>query len=564
MSIFLTRAKGYIEDVLSGKELVNKYVRQAVERHVSDLENGHKRGIYFDEDDARLYLDASTLFKHTGGEYAGKPFDLQPFQCFMIYSIFGWKKKKNGKRRFKRVYIETAKKSGKSEIAALIAWLCLLLDNEQGAQVYSVATTRDQALHVFRAAQIMAKYLRQDSHALRRKINVNKIRIYIEESESFFQPLASEYTTLDGINTHIGIVDEYHAHDTSFVSDTIRNSMVVRLQPLHFTITTAGFNLQGPCYRIARAEALQVLSGTVNDDSLFTLIYTLDDDDDWNDPKLWIKANPNIGRTVQMENMIDLYNAAKNGGSTREVDFKTKNLNIWVHSAYNWIPDEVFMNGKMDYSLADQSEREVMCWGGMDLGQTADLTCVAFLFDPDANNGKFIFHLFTWCCDRALEKAHERGYPYMDWQRAGLLDVTPGNVTEYGYIENKLREFRTKHHIVNIGYDRAMAIPTVINLEYDGFAMQQFNQGIMNMNAPTRTLEELFIANSAAHNGNDIMRYMFQNVVIVRDASGNMKITKKDPDKKVDGVVAMVMALGQYMDWKKDNGGLYSDGLKTL
>lgn len=567
---FYDRALGYVDDVMSGKEEVCVYIRQAVERHVNDLKKqGPKRGFWFDPQSAKRYLAAVSLLKHTrGSEFAGKPFDLQPFQCFAFMSIFGWKRyikgKKSHYRRFTRVYWETAKKSGKSEVAAALMWVCKLLDKEYGAQIYSVATKRDQAMHVFRAAKTMAKYLKRDSRRLAEMIDYNERRIYIEELESFIEPLPADSRSLDGIDTHVGVVDEYHAHDTSFVSDVIRNSMVVRPQPLHFTITTAGFNIQGPCYKVARAEAVQVLNGTIKDDSLFTLIYTLDDGDDWNDPKLWKKANPNIGRTVKMENMIDLYNAAKNGGPTREVDFKTKNLNIWVHSQYNWIPDEVFMRCRQPYDLADLSERAVMCWGGMDLGQVSDLTCVAFLFDPEKNNGRYIFQLFTWCCQSGYERAIERGLPYGQWATSGNLLITPGNVTDYGYVENQLRSFREKHHIVNIGYDRAMAIPTVTNLTYDGFQMEGFSQGIVNMNAPTRTLEELFFSGQVVHNGNDLMRFMFQNVEIIRDSTGNMKVSKKDPDKKVDGVVAMIMALGQYMEWKQTNGNLYQDGITFL
>lgn len=566
---FWQRSQEYIQDVQSGKELTCKFIKQAVQRHISDLaDQGSARGFWFDSNSAKLYLDAVNLFKHTrGSEFAGKPFDLQPYQCFAFMSIFGWKRYdedgvKSHLRRFTRVYWETAKKSGKSEVAALLCNLCALFDNEDGAQIYSVATKLDQAKHVFRPAVIMMKYLRRDSLSIRKKVNINTQRIYIEETETHIEPLPADSRGLDGIDTHVGIIDEYHAHDTSAVSDIVRNSMVLRPQPIHFTITTAGFNVQSPCYRIARDEAIKVLSETIRDESLFTLIYTLDEGDDWNDSTLWKKANPSIGRTVKMANMMDLYNAAKNGGTTREVDFKTKNLNIWVHSAYNWISDELFMKAKYEYTLQDLSDRGVMCWGGEDLGQTSDLTCVALLFDPEQNNGRYIFELFSWASENAVDTAEDHGYPYRDWNRAGFLDVTPGNVTDYGYIENKLLDVRSRHFIDSIGYDRANSTQTVINMTNNGFNMEQFNQGIANMHAPTRELEELFIAGVVAHNGNPVMRYMFQNVELVRNSDGLMKVTKKDPNKKVDGVVAMIMALGQYMEWRRTNGGAFKEGFR--
>jgi len=561
--MFHQRALDYIDDVISGKELVCVYIRQAVERHVSDLKDT-KSGFYFDDRTAQMYLEAAKLFKHSSGDYARTPFNLLPFQCFALYCLFGWKRKDTRKRRFKRVYWETAKKSGKSEIAALIGLLCALLDKEDGAQIYSVATKREQAMHVFRPMLTMAKRLREDSHALRRMINANARRIYIEETETFIEPLPADSRSMDGINPQFSAVDEYHAHPTSYVSDIHLNAMVMRSQPIHFIITTAGFNLQGPCYRITRDEAVKMLNGTITADDLFSLIFTLDEGDDWKDPALWPKANPSIGRTVRIENMMDLFNKALNTGPTAEVDFKTKNLNMWVHSKLSWVKDEVFLECKGEVDIKDQAARGVMCWGGMDLGQTRDLTCVAFLFDPEMNGGKYLFKLYTWTCQEALEVAISRGYPYNEWQRDGWLNVTPGNTTDYGYARNELNAFRNEIQIYDIGYDISNSTQIVIDLTNDGFNMLKFSQAIQNMNTPTRTLEELFHSRSVVHDGNDLMRYMFQNVEIVRDSTGNIKVSKKDPDKKVDGVVAMVMALGQYMEYQRTVGGMYSEGVRFM
>lgn len=568
--MFYERAQDYIADVMSGKEIVCKYIRQAVERHVRDMaEQGPKRGFWFDERSARLYLEAVSLFKHTRGlEFAGKPFDLQPFQAFTFMSIFGWKRYEDGVktpyRRFTRVYKETAKKSGKSEESALLAWLCLLFDGEYGAQIYSAATKVDQAKIVFAACSSMAKFLKRDSKRLDKMINRNNVRIYIEETESFIQALSSDYHGIDGIDTHVGIIDEFHAHKDSLVSDSIRNSMAARLQPILFTITTAGFNLQYPCYQVARKEAVQVLDGTIQDDSLFALIFTLDKDDDWRNPDCWIKANPNIGRTVKLKNMMDLFAAAVNGGPMREVDFMTKNLNIWVASQYNWIGDDIFMDCKQPYSLKDQQDRQVMCWGGMDLGQTSDMTCFAQLFDPDQNDGKYIFVLYTWLCEETYRKRIEQGEPHAQWVRDGELEITPGNTTDYGYLEQRIIDIQRNYNLVNVGYDVANSSQTAIKLENEGVLLEQFSQGILNMNNPTKELAKHFYDRNVVHNGNGLMRFMFQSVEIVRDSTGNIKVSKKDPNRKVDGVVAMVMALGQYMEWKGINGNMYKEGFRFL
>lgn len=556
--MFYERALKYIDDVMSGREVVCKFVKQAVERHVNDLKRqGPRRRIWFDEMSARLFLDAAALFKHTRGEFAGKPFDLQPFQAFCLMNIFGWKRYENGKRsayrRFNRVYMETAKKSGKSELAALITLLCLLFDAEFGAQCYSAATKRDQAMHVFKAVSVMVKFLRQDSRRMSKMIQLNQQRVYIPDTESFVQALSSDYHGLDGIDTHVGVIDEYHAHKNSMVSDSIRNSMVARQQPLHFIITTAGFDLQGPCYTITRSEAVRVLNGTLKDDSLFTIIYTLDDDDDWKDPQMWIKANPNIGRTVKLKNMVDGFNKALSDGPTGEVDFKTKNLNMWMASKYNWIPDDIFMKCKGTIDLKRMRDDRVRCWGGMDLGQTSDMTCFALLFDPEQNGGKFCLILFTWLCDETYKKRIEQGEPHAQWVRDGWLEITPGNTTDYGYLEQRVIELKETYNLVNVGYDKANSSQTAINLTYAGVQLEPFSQGILNMNNPTKELAKHFHDGNVIHDGNTLMRWMFQNVDVIWDSNGNVKVSKKDQNKKVDGVVAMIMALGQYIEWKATN-----------
>lgn len=570
--MFYERALGYVEDVLSGRELTCKYVKQAVQRHVDDLKRqGLKSGFWFDEECARLYLGAVSLFKHTRGlEFAGKPFDLQPFQCFILMSIYGWKRydpetgEKTPYRRFTRAYEETAKKSGKSEKVALMIMLCLLFDGEYGAECYSAATKVDQAKIIFKACSIMAKFLKRDSKRLDKMISRNNIRIYIEETESFVQALSSEYSGIDGIDAHFGAIDEYHAHKDSLVADSVRNSMAARQQALLYIVTTAGFNLQYPCYRVTRDEAVKVLNGTLKDDSLFAIIYTLDDDDDWKDPNVWIKANPNIGRTVKLKNMIDLFTAAVNGGPMREVDFKTKNLNIWVASQYNWIPDEVFQKCQGEVDLKAMQDRGVMCWGGMDLGQTSDMTCFALLFDPEQNDGKYVFKLFTWMCEETYQKRIEQGEPHAQWVRDGWLEITPGNTTDYGYLEQRIIDIQGTYQLVNIGYDKANSSQTAIVLTNEGIIMEPFHQGITNMNNPTQEIAKHFMDGNVIHDGNDLMRWMFQSVEIERNSTGLVHVTKKDPNKKVDGVVAMIMALGQYMDWKELNGNLYKEGIRFL
>lgn len=561
------QAEQYISDVISGKEIACLYVKQMVKRHVNDLKK--KRFPYeFIADYGDAALGIISKLKHTRGkEFAGKPFQLQPFQSFIVWSLFGWRVKKTAFRRFQKAYIETAKKSGKSEFAAALIWCCTIMDKEYGAQNYIAATKRDQAMHVFRAAKTMGKYMRADSKFLRKEINLRINRISMNSTESFIEPLSADYNSMDGIDTHVGIIDEYHAHKTSFVSDTLQNSMVARSSPLHVTITTAGFDTSVPCYTVLRRTSLSVLSGTMIDERLFIAIYTLDEDDDWKDEKVWRKANPNIGRTTSLENLRMLRDSAVNEGATKEVDFKTKNLNMWVTSSENWIPADRWTK-TYTATWADMERLVVskkgLVFAGMDLGQTRDLTCLALLLDPVLLNG-YYFKVYTWCSEETIKIRHEAGDQYLQWQQEGWMTPTPGDVTDYDYVRADINGIHNQFKIIKIGYDPANSTQLVINLMQDGLDLNRFGQNIMNMNGPTREFESLAYKGSIMTDGNPLLGWAISNVVIQRDGNGNIKVSKKDRNKKVDPVVACVMALGEYMQYQAGQNQAYEKyGLRTV
>lgn len=543
-------AEQYIDDVVNGRIVVCDLVKKTIDRHLNDLETAQDRGFYFDEEEGSLAIQLFKMFKHTKGrEFAGAPFRLTGYQAFQLWCLFGWKVIDSGFRRFLSAYIETAKKSGKSEFAAGLLLMGLLFDNEYGSQCYTYATKRDQALHVFRPAKVMAKFLRNDSKQMRKLIKIYKHQIAIEETESFLAPLSADYDSLDGVDTHFGICDEYHAHKNSLLNDNIQNSMVARAQPMNFIITTAGFNLNGPCYAL-RKTAIDVLNGIKEDDRFFVMIFTLDDEDDWNDPDCWVKANPNLGNTPKMENLMAQYTKAKNEGRTKEVDFKTKNLNLWVASEDTWISDDTWMLGAGEIPKSELINKKRKCFGGLDLGQTRDLTALTLVFPPDDEDGIFEIMVWFWCCQDTATQRQENGDPYLDWAHQGFMEITPGNVTDYGYVKRKIVELAGVFDIQSIGYDPANSTQLVIELLDEGLNMRKFSQGIMNMNAPTRELEELVYKEQIRHGGNPILRWMCSNVDIVRDSSGNIKISKKEELKKVDGMVALVMSIGEYMDYK--------------
>jgi phage terminase large subunit-like protein len=561
----LNQAEQYAADVLSGKEIACKFVIQMVQRHQKDLQR--KRFAYeFSPGHGEAALAVMRMLKHSSGTYAGKPFGVQPFQAFMVWCIFGWRVKKTGYRRFQTAYIETAKKSGKSEFAAAIIWIANIMEGQHGAQNYIAATTRDQAMHVFRAAKAMGKYLRLDSKWARKEIALRVNRVVLSSTESFIQPLSADYNSLDGINPFTSTIDEYMAHKTSFVSDTMQNAQVAQDNPWHLTITTAGFDTAVPCYSVLRKSAVNILSGLFTDDRMFTAIYTLDDGDDWRDIKVWPKANPNIGRTTALENLIMLRDKAINEGSTKEVDFKTKNLNIWVTSKDTWIPDHIWeKTARPNWSEMEQKvlAEGGMVFGGMDLGQTRDLTNLALLLDPDML-GEYYFKVFTWCSEETVKLRHEAGDPYLQWQSEGWITPTPGNVTDYDYVKTDIINLNEMWRMVKVGYDPYNSTQLVINLNQEGVQMNRFSQGMLNMNGPTREFEELAYKGSIATDGNPLLRWAIGNVEIQRDGNGNIKVSKKDRNKKVDPVVACVMALGEYMNYKASQNQAFKYGLRFV
>jgi len=338
----LEKYERYMSDVESGAVTTCLYIKQAVERQRKDLARQNTDGFkfYFDEAAAEKALKLFSLLRHTKGEWETKKrkFDLQDFQAFEIACVFGWKKQDSGYRRFTRVYSETARKSGKTEKCAGIQ-IIGAVEGEGGAEVYSAATTRDQASIVFQATKHMAKCLKEEGYKWAADFKI--LAHEIQKGTAVIKALSAEAKTLDGKNPHFVIIDEFHAHPNREVLDVMETGMGARSQPLLYIITTAGFNIDSPCYRL-RETATQILSGAKTDESFFSVIYTLDEGDDWEDESAWIKANPNIGNTPKWDWMREQATKAKNEGFAKRVEFLTKNLNLWQNAKETWIADEIY------------------------------------------------------------------------------------------------------------------------------------------------------------------------------------------------------------------------------
>jgi phage terminase large subunit-like protein len=524
-------ANKYAEQVISGKVSAGQLVREACARYLSDLNT-----FRFVPELADHALEFIQNLTHTTGEAAGRKFILEPWQVFIITNLFGFVGP-DGARRFSRAYIEVPRKNGKSTFASAIMLYGLLADGEAGAQVYSAATKLDQAMMVFgesvRACQ--AQDWLKDELVIQNSIHNRRI-VY---GDNLYKPLEWNPGKQDGLNTHFCVIDEYHAHPNDELYNVIFNSMGARRQPLLFTITTAGFNREGPCYK-HRQYCSQVLAGALKDDSLFTVIYSLDLGDDWTDPKTWAKANPNWGVSVYPKKLEQSINEAKEL-THKEVEFKTKLLNVWTDTAQTWIADAVWSKDQPELSYSSLAGLE--CYGGLDLASTGDF-CAFSLYFPEVDSVITRYYL----PEEAVKKRNDTaGANIRDWVRQGLIIETEGNVTDYNYIKADILDLAEQFEIKEIAFDRFNSSQLIIELQNEGLTLYPFGQGFVSMSAPTKELERLIKVGRLKHGNNPVTRWQMGNILLRRDPADNIKIDKAKSGDKVDGPVSIVMALGTYM-----------------
>lgn len=528
---------------------VNKYTRLACERHLRDLQHGHERGLWFDEKRANVAVKFFLLLTHNKGRWAGQPMELEPWQQFFIASIFGWKRA-DGTRRFRESYLEVARKNGKSTVGSGVCLEMLVLDGEAGAEVYTAATKKEQARIVFGDAQNMAR----KSTSLLKKVKVQQHAIMVASTLSTMKPMSSDSKTEDGLNPHCIYIDEYHAHPDDGLYSVLKSATGARSQPLLSIITTAGFNRLGPCAQLRKACA-NLLEGQYTDDSYFALIYSLDEEDDWLDESTWAKANPNLGVSLSLDYLREQATAAVRLPS-QQVNFKTKHLNLWTDASAVWIPNEVWMLGAHGSPVLELLGRK--CWGGLDLATVRDITALVLLFPKE--DGAFDALCWFWVPEEAVDVRTEKdGVPYRQWVDEGYIIATPGNVTDYNYIKREVMEICERYLVQMIDYDRYNASQLVVDLTAEGVPMQPFGQGFISMNTPTKELEKLALQGKVHHYGNPVLAWMCGNIEIQRDAADNIKINKGKSKEKVDGMVALVEALGGFLTDKSDDEYIYRD-----
>ena len=446
-------------------------------------------------------------------------------------------------------------KTHNSELAAAIALYLLYADNEPSAEVYGAACDRNQASIVFDVARQMVEM----SPALLRRSKIRSAgkRIINYRNAGFYQVLSAETGTKHGLNVSGLVFDEIHAQPNRKLYDVLtKGSGDAREQPLFFIITTAGNDKNSICYEL-HTKALDLMQGRKKDYTFYPVVYGLEADEDWTDEANWYKANPSLGHTIKIERVREAYQNAIENPAEENV-FKQLRLNIWTSASIRWIPEQVYDKGNIPIDL--DSLRGRMCYGGLDLSSTSDITALVLAFPPRNDDEKYILLPFFWLPEDTLELRCRRDHVLYDvWQKQGFIQTTEGNVIHYGFIEKFIERLGETYNIREIAYDRWNATQMVQNLEDMGFTMVPFGQGFKDMSPPSKELFKLLMEGNIIHGGNPVLKWMAGNVVMRQDPAGNIKPDKEKSVEKIDGIVASIMALDRCIRNGKGSGSVYDE-----
>ncbi|WP_083585834.1 terminase large subunit [Clostridium kluyveri] len=513
---------------------------------------------HYNEDRAQFVVDFIQNLKHTKGEWFNKPFILLPWQVEIIKNIFGVVKE-DGYRQFTTAYVEIAKKQGKTEMGAALALYMLTADGERGAEIYSCAADRAQASLIYNVAVDMVALC--PALKKRLKIIASQKRIVYPAMNSFYQVLSSEAYSKHGINPQAVLFDETHVANREMMNVMLHGASDARRQPLNFLITTAGNDFQSIGYELHQ-KAVDILEGKKVDQTFYSIIYAASENDDWTLPEVWVKANPSLGITVSEEKMrLACENARQNPAD--ENLFKQLRLCIWVKQSVRWMPMHLWEKCSFEVNPEKLKGRE--CYGGLDLSSTNDITAFVLIFPPTPTDDKYYVLPFFWIPEDNLKLRVRRDHvPYDIWEKQGFLETTEGNVIHYGFIENFIDELGTQFNIKEIAFDRWGAVQMVQNLEGLGFTVVPFGQGYKDMSPPTKELMKITLEQKIAHGAHPVLSWMMDNVYVRTDPAGNIKPDKSKSTEKIDGVVALVMALDRAIRREMKENIYEKRGMRSL
>lgn len=541
----------YASKVVSGNIIAGPHVRDACRRHLADLEQAPSRGFFFDLDRVERAVGFfRDVLRLNGGEFEGVAYALLDWQAFVVGSIFGWVDA-DGFRRFRVGYVETAKGSGKSPLAAGIGLYGLTADGEARAEIYAAATKKDQAMILFRDAVAM----RDQSPELARRlvksgVGENAWNMAYHATGSFFRPISAD-DGQSGPRPHISLLDEIHEHKTGYVVEMLKAGQKSRRQPLLFGITNSGTDKRTVCWDYHDYGA-KVSAGQIADDSFFAYICALDEaDDPFKDEACWIKANPSIRHGLPGIKYLREQVTQARGMPGKESIVRRLNFCQWVEAEAPWIGGDVWFDAAPEPEFDAASLYGRRCWGGLDLSSTQDLTAMVLLFEPTEADPHWRLRPWFWLPGDGLhDKADKDRVPYIAWRDAGFLTALPGRAIDKLAVLHKLAQIVSLYDVQEIAYDEWRIADLLMLIQQEGLAMPAlvpFRQGFKSMAPAVDEFERLLLGRQVRHDGNPVMTWNAANAVVVSDPAGNRKVAKERATGRVDGIVAAVMAAGRSM-----------------
>lgn len=552
----------YALDVVEGRIVACRWTVLACRRHLDDLTGSRTDPSYpfrFDQHHAGNICDFAEKLPHVEGRWDSPTIVLEPWQVFCLGTIFGWRRKRDGGRRFSKVYWEVARKNAKSTIAAIVTLYCFCCENEPAPYVFIAATTGAQAQKVFHPARMMVS----KTPALKEAFGIQVwAKSLTEPGGGYVQTINAKASTQDGHNPHLAVLDELHAMKERGLYDVIDSAFGARKNPLLWCITTAGFDTMSVCYE-QRTLVTKVLNGVVEADHLFGIIYTLDnaeehqgavDSDDPHDPTVWIKANPNLGASVQLSSLESAASEARSNPA-KMGDFLTKRMNVWTSARNGHVNVERWRACAGPVSL--EALEAVPCWGGLDLASTSDMSAFRLVWSVDGR-------LKTWgrvyLPEAAVEpRTVKNNVPYRRWAASGQLVITPGDVTDYAYIERDIREALARFNVQAIGFDPYNAADLMNRLMADSVPVVEVRQGHKTLSGPMKHLDRLYLSGMLDHGGDEILSWCASNVVARTDENENIAPSKKNQQEKIDDYAALLNAVTVYLAQEGSGGSIYNE-----
>ena len=554
--------EAYARAVVGNQLITGRLVRLACERHLRDLADGAARGLRWDTATAQRAIDFfPAVLRHSKGHYAGQPFDLLEWEKFVVGSIFGWKlllpEQGVEVRRFRTAFVSTARKNGKSTIEAGIGLKALIDEDEPGAEIYSAATTKEQARIVFSEAERM----RAGSPALRRRIVKTTNNLAVLSTSSWFRPLSADTSRMDGLNVFVALVDELHEHPDAGVIEKLDTGMGARLQPLMYETTTAGVSRTSVCYQHwdFSAKVLEGVIPAITADRWFAYIATVDEGDDWQDELAWRKANPSLGSVLKMEDLRAEVALAREMPS-RQNAIRRLRLNQWTQQLVRWMPMEVWADGATP--IDPEALRGRKCVAALDLARINDLSSLALLFPPVSDGERWKVLWRHWCpADNIEERSRRDRAPYTVWRDQGHLTATEGNTTDFKFVEAAILQLASVYDIQELAFDRTFAGEIIRNLADEGMTLVEFGQGFLSMGPAAAEFMRRVLARELQHGADPVADWCASNVSIRTDPAGNVKPDKERSIERIDPIVAVIMAVGRSM---AEPSGIYGDGRGLL